>query len=297
MYVIDSGTVTLTVADSYTIASSTYTSNAISVTIAGAAFTGTVDFASLAGVAKTAFAPSESALMTVTCKDRAGRTCGQKDATGGVAISSMFTYPTVSQNKQFWVGATVSNTGQISTGGATLHTLESWLTNGSTFNGGIETVVVNMPVTTGDVVINVYTSYDSSTSNVAISKTLTVTDANQVATKDAADAAKAAADAAKTTATTTNTTASSSKDAADAATDAALEATDAAYAAQDAAQLAAESADAATAAAEAATAAAEAATAAVEDLATKVAGLFSDLQKQITTLANVVAKIAKKVKA
>jgi len=87
------------------------------------------------------------------------------------------------------------------------------------------------------------------------------------------------------------------KDAADAATDAALEATDAAYAAQDAAQLAAESADAATAAAEAATAAAEAATAAVEDLATKVAGLFADLQKQITTLANVVAKIAKKVKA
>jgi len=87
------------------------------------------------------------------------------------------------------------------------------------------------------------------------------------------------------------------KQAADAATDAALEATDAAYAAQDAAQLAAESADAATAAAEAATAAAEAATAAVEDLATKVAGLFADLQKQITTLANVVAKIAKKVKA
>jgi len=95
----------------------------------------------------------------------------------------------------------------------------------------------------------------------------------------------------------TATVADPTKDAADAATDAALEATDAAYAAQDAAQLAAESADAATAAAEAATAAAEAATAAVEDLATKVAGLFADLQKQITTLANVVAKIAKKVKA
>jgi len=106
-----------------------------------------------------------------------------------------------------------------------------------------------------------------------------------------ATAAKAATVA--LTATITDGT----KDAADAATDAALEATDAAYAAQDAAQLAAESADAATAAAEAATAAAEAATAAVEDLATKVAGLFADLQKQITTLANVVAKIAKKVKA
>jgi len=88
----------------------------------------------------------------------------------------------------------------------------------------------------------------------------------------------------------TFTVTDATKDAADAATDAALEATDAAYAAQDAAQLAAEAADAATAAA-------EAATAAVEDLATQVASLFADLQKQITTLANVVAKIAKKVKA
>jgi len=99
-----------------------------------------------------------------------------------------------------------------------------------------------------------------------------------------------AATAAKTTVTATATVADPTKDAADAATDAALEATDAAYAAQDAAQLAAEAADAATAAA-------EAATAAVEDLATQVASLFADLQKQITTLANVVAKIAKKVKA
>jgi hypothetical protein len=88
----------------------------------------------------------------------------------------------------------------------------------------------------------------------------------------------------------TATVVDATKDAADAATDAALEATDAAYAAQDAAQLAAEAADAATAAA-------EAATAAVDDLATQVAALFADLQKQITTLANVVAKIAKKVKA
>jgi len=95
---------------------------------------------------------------------------------------------------------------------------------------------------------------------------------------------------AKTTVTASATVADPTKDAADAATDAALEATDAAYAAQDAAQLAAEAADAATAAA-------EAATAAVEDLATQVASLFADLQKQITTLANVVAKIAKKVKA
>jgi len=100
----------------------------------------------------------------------------------------------------------------------------------------------------------------------------------------------AAAGAAPVKVTASATVTDPTKDAADAATDAALEATDAAYAAQDAAQLAAEAADAATAAA-------EAATAAVEDLATQVASLFNDLQKQITTLANVVAKIAKKVKA
>jgi len=100
----------------------------------------------------------------------------------------------------------------------------------------------------------------------------------------------AAAGAAPVKVTASATVTDPTKDAADAATDAALEATDAAYAAQDAAQLAAEAADAATAAA-------EAATAAVEDLATQVASLFADLQKQITTLANVVAKIAKKVKA
>jgi len=85
--------------------------------------------------------------------------------------------------------------------------------------------------------------------------------------------------------------------AAEAATDAALEAIDAANAATDAANLAAEAADAATVAAEEARDAADAATAAVEALASEVATLISGLKAQITTLANTVAKIAKKVKA
>ena len=84
---------------------------------------------------------------------------------------------------------------------------------------------------------------------------------------------------------------------ADAAADAAAEAIDAANAATDAANLAAEAADAATVAAEEARDAADAATAAVEELATQVATLMSALKAQITTLANTVAKIAKKVKA
>ena len=85
--------------------------------------------------------------------------------------------------------------------------------------------------------------------------------------------------------------------AADAATDAAAEAIDAANAATDAANLAAEAADAATVAAEEARDAADAATAAVEELASQVAALFAALKAQLTTLANTVAKIAKKVKA
>jgi hypothetical protein len=85
--------------------------------------------------------------------------------------------------------------------------------------------------------------------------------------------------------------------AANAATDAAAEAIDAANAATDAANLAAEAADAATVAAEEARDAADAATAAVEELATQVATLMAALKAQIATLANTVAKIAKKVKA
>jgi hypothetical protein len=85
--------------------------------------------------------------------------------------------------------------------------------------------------------------------------------------------------------------------AANAASDAALEAIDAANAATDAANLAAEAADAATVAAEEARDAADAATAAVDKLAQDIADLASGIKAQITTLANTVAKIAKKVKA
>ena len=91
-------------------------------------------------------------------------------------------------------------------------------------------------------------------------------------------------------ATVFDANAQATRDAVSDATDAAQAATEAANAATSAAQIAAESADAATAAA-------EAAKQAVDDLAAQVAELFTALQKQITTLAAVVAKIAKKVKA
>jgi len=95
----------------------------------------------------------------------------------------------------------------------------------------------------------------------------------------------------------TSTSQQASITAANAAADAALEAIDAANAATDAANLAAEAADAATMAAQDAKDAADAATAAVEKLAQDVATMIDALKAQLATLANVVAKIAKKVKA
>jgi hypothetical protein len=176
------------------------------------------------------------------------------------------------QNKAF--GSTDST---YPIGGSTSNL--TFVTSGSTYFGGLETMVVYMPNTSGDVVISGYTSWESTTVNTPVSLTMKVVDPNAA-------------------------TIAAAKDASDAATDAALEATDAAYAATDAANIAAEAADAATAAAEAATEAAnaakesaDAATAAVEELATSVAKLMAALQAQITTLAKVVAKIAVKVKA
>jgi len=230
MNVMDSGTATITIGDSFTVASSTFTSAALSVKAAGAAFTGTL------ASDKSSYTAGEKAIITVTSKDRGGRF----NADGAAAPFSNLKWDNL--NPSF--GANGDTTDLITS-----------LATG-TFVNGVDTYVVYMPTVAGTYVLKGMTSGETVTASAVL--TFSVVDPT--------------------------------KDAADAATDAALEATDAAYAAQDAAQLAAEAADAATAAA-------EAATAAVEDLATQVASLFNDLQKQITTLANVVAKIAKKVKA
>jgi len=242
MVVMDSGTATITIADSFTVASSTYTSNAVTIrTASPTGYYGTIE------TDKTTYAPGELAVITVKSYGRDLGIVGQSAVAG--TASNPFT--SIVQNKPFSSVKTGYGFGSGATGTA-------WDLTDATFVNGVETYVVYMPVNAGTVTLTGYTKYESSTVNTPVSVSISVVDPT--------------------------------KDAADAATDAALEATDAAYAAQDAAQLAAEAADAATAAA-------EAATAAVEDLATQVASLFNDLQKQITTLANVVAKIAKKVKA
>jgi len=142
-----------------------------------------------------------------------------------------------------------------------------------TFVNGVATYKGYMPVGVGDVKF-----------------TLTLNATGGTTTGVATSAAGAVLSAAATVT-------SAAIDAANAAADAAAEAIDAANAATDAANLASEAADAATVAAEEARDAADAATAAIEELAQQVASLMAALKAQIATLANTVAKIAKKVKA
>jgi len=318
MYVIDSGTVTLTVMDSETVAKSTYTSNAISVTIAGPAVAGTIGFAKLGttctpGLTATGtFEPGESVIMCLTAKDGLGRNAGQTATTGKAHDPFSWSIPNgnVPQDKPFWIGgSSVSSTGAVTTGATTLTTVNEFLTSSSTFVDGVETVVVYMPTTSGDINIKGVTGSTAAATadtNIAVTATLKVTGGAAQAAADAATAAAKAAEAAAVAAAqkaaADAVAAAKAAEAAavaeaQAAFDAASEAIDAANAATDAANLAAEAADAATVAAEEARDAADAATAAVEELATQVASLMAALKAQITTLANTVVKIAKKVKA
>ena len=336
MYVIDSGTVTLTVMDSTTVSSSTYTSNAITVRIAGPAVAGTLGFAKLGATCTpslattTTFEPGEPVKMCITAKDGLGRNAGQTSTSGAAHNPFNWSIPAedLAQNKPFWIGGlVVSTTGGLTTGTISLTTVRQFLDDNSIFVNGSLTVGVYMPTTSGDINIKGVTGSTAAATadtNTAVTATLKVTGGAAQAAADAAAAAakaaeaaavaaaqKAAADAvaaAKAGQDAAVAAAKAGQDAAvaaaaaaqaeaQAATDAAAEAIDAANAATDAANLAAEAADAATVAAEEARDAADAATAAVEELATQVASLMAALRAQITTLANTVVKIAKKVKA
>jgi len=262
--ITDSGSVTVTIADSKLASNAVITATA-TYTVVGAAAIGTMAFD------KATYAPGEVATLTLTAKDRNGNNAvnGAQNPFGTMSWSKAPTFTITT-------GSNAAG-GTFGTGAATYTTLEGYVAGGTTYVNGVDTAVVYMPQTAGT-----YTLTTTTNGTVATPVTLTfkVVDA-------AADAAAA----------TTNTAIAASQAAAEAATDAAAEAIDAANAATDAANLAAEAADAATVAAEEARDAADAATAAVEELATQVATLMAALKAQITTLANTVAKIAKKVKA
>jgi trimeric autotransporter adhesin len=132
------------------------------------------------------------------------------------------------------------------------------------YTAGAATYTVYMPVTEGDV------KFSWTTGSVAATSGAGLATANQ--------------------AVAGSVTVSVSSPSTAAATDAANEATDAANAATDAALAAAEAADAATSAA-------QEASDAVAALSESVTKLIAGLQSQIKSLAAVVAKIAKKVKA
>jgi hypothetical protein len=260
----DTGVVTLTVGDSWTVAASSFTSTAVELTVTGNTIaSATVSFD------KATYAPGERGVITITTMDVAGRLSANGASGTLAAVYSSYTL----------TGSTTLPYRGTSTSDNTYGTTMSRY-----MDTGVETRVVTMPSIGADLTYTIEVpGFGTGVLATKVTATAKVVDPNATAIA-ANNAAIAAAQAASVAA-------------AEAATDAAAEAIDAANAATDAANLAAEAADAATVAAEEARDAADAATAAVEELATQVATLMAALKAQITTLANTVAKIAKKVKA
>ena len=251
MFVVDSGTATITIYDSTTVNGPT-ASVATSYTVAGAAWTGTVAFD------KTTYSPGEVAIITVTAKDRAGR---------NVANGEHNPFTLTTGNKSFTAGTT---SGGTSAGFGSNGTGTTFTMTGSSFVNGVDTFVVGMPNFAGPVTISGFTSYESATVNTAVLVTATVVDPNAAGIAAAQSAADAATDAA-----------AEAIDAANAATDAANLAAEAADAATVAAEEARDAADAATAAVE------ELAT----QVATLMAALKAQITTLANTVAKIAKKV------
>jgi hypothetical protein len=238
----DTGVVTLTVGDSWTVAGSSWTSTAVELTITGNTIgSATVSFD------KATYAPGERGVITITTKDLAGR-LSASGASGALAAAYSNYTLTGSTTLPFRGTSSSDNTY-----GTTMSRYQ---------DTGVETRVVVMPTINADLTYTIEVpGFGTGAPNTLVTATAKVVDPNSVAIAGATTAATQAGKDAVA--------------AAEAATDAASEAIDAANAATDAANLAAEAADA----------------------ATQVATLMAALKAQITTLANTVAKIAKKVKA
>ena len=262
----DTGVVTLTVGDSWTVAASTFTSTAVELTVTGNTIaSATVSFD------KATYAPGERGVITITTKDAAGK-LSDSGATG--TLAAVYSSYTLAGSTSLPYRGTSTSTSDVTYSTTLARYMDT----------GVETRVVVMPSIGADLTYTIEVpGFGTGVAKTLVTATAKVVDPNATAIA-ANNAAIAAAQAASVAA-------------AEAATDAAAEAIDAANAATDAANLAAEAADAATVAAEEARDAADAATAAVEELATQVATLMAALSAQVKTLANTVAKIAKKVKA
>jgi hypothetical protein len=250
----DTGVATITLRDSWTVAASTWSSNAIELTV-----TENVISSLTVAFDKATYAPGERAVITYTAKDSAGRALATADVSGLTAVSNA----TMSDVTTASITGTNGGTG-------------SYTVLGTGFKGymdtGVETRVVTMPTYGGKVTLtNTFAKFGSTTGEqTTVTAEATVVDPNATAIAASQAAADAATDAAN-----------EAIDAANAATDAANLAAEAADAATVAAEEARDAADAATAAVE------ELAT----QVATLMAALKAQITTLANTVAKIAKKV------
>jgi hypothetical protein len=249
----DTGVVTLTVGDSWTVANSSWTSTAVELTVTG----NTVASATVA-FDKATYAPGERAVITITTKDIAGR-ANANGATGTLAAA--FSSYTLTGSTTLPYRGTSTSTSDI-TYSTTLTPYE---------DSGVETRVVTMPTIGADVTYTIHVpGFGVGSTPTPVTATAKVVDPNATAIAGSTAAAEAATDAA-----------AEAIDAANAATDAANLAAEAADAATVAAEEARDAADAATAAVE------ELAT----QVATLMAALKAQITTLANTVAKIAKKV------
>jgi hypothetical protein len=249
----DTGVVTLTVGDSWTVAGSSWTSTGVELTVTG----NTVASATVA-FDKATYAPGERAVITITTKDIAGR-ANANGATGTLAAA--FSNYTLTGSTTLPYRGTSTSSSDV-TYSTTLTPYE---------DSGVETRVVTMPTIGADVTYTIHVpGFGVGSSNTPVTATAKVVDPNATAIAGSTAAAEAATDAA-----------AEAIDAANAATDAANLAAEAADAATVAAEEARDAADAATAAVE------ELAT----QVATLMAALKAQITTLANTVAKIAKKV------
>ena len=249
----DTGVVTLTVSDSWTVAGSSWTSTGVELTVTG----NTVASATVA-FDKATYVPGERAVITITTKDIAGR-LHANGATG--ALAAAFSNYTLTGSTALPYRGTNSSGNDVTTS----TTLTPYK------DTGVETRVVTMPNIGADVTYTIHVpGFGVGSSDVPVTATAKVVDPNATAIAGSTAAAEAATDAA-----------AEAIDAANAATDAANLAAEAADAATVAAEEARDAADAATAAVE------ELAT----QVATLMAALKAQITTLANTVAKIAKKV------
>jgi hypothetical protein len=247
----DTGVVTLTVGDSWTVAASSFTSTAVELTVTGNTIaSATVSFD------KATYAPGERGVITITTKDVAGR-LNASGATGALAAAYSNYTLTGSTTLPFRGTSTSDNTYGT--------TMSRYM------DTGVETRVVVMPSISADLTYTIEVpGFGTGVLPTLVTATAKVVDPNTTAIAASQAAADAATDAA-----------AEAIDAANAATDAANLAAEAADAATVAAEEARDAADAATAAVE------ELAT----QVATLMAALKAQITTLANTVAKIAKKV------